>query len=261
MDFSITKGSHLDKWLDRIGYENNGTLVPSEETLAKIQYTHVTHVPYENLDIINGIPIALDINTLYDKIVTRRRGGYCFEINALFEAMLKEAGFVTESMFARFLRGTTGMQMRHHRVIRVYINGESFIADAGIGQSAPRIPVKLTEGAVQIICGEAYRFIRDPVLGYILQDLHEGKWRDFYAFTSEPQQEIDYMAASFWCEKSPDSPFGKQRMISIKTPDGRITIDGLVLKRFSPQGVEVHELREDEIPTILEEYFGISGII
>lgn len=258
MDFSIAPGSRLEKWLDRIGYEKTDLLVPSVETLAKIQYAHVTHVPYENLDILNGSPLSLDIDTLYDKIVIQRRGGYCFEINALYEAMLKEAGFITESLFARYLRGTSGMQMRRHRVIRVYIDHESYIADAGIGQSAPRLPVRLIENNVQEICNETYRCILDPVLGYVLQDLHEGQWRDFFSFTSEPQHEIDFLAASFWCEKSPDSPFNKQRMISIKAPDGRITLDGSVLKQFTAQGVKVRELEDDEIAAVLHEYFGIT---
>src|SRR5690606_20497919 len=96
MNANAKEKIHL--YLQRIGYE--GPLDRSAKTLAQLQYCHLHTVPYENLDILRGVPISLELEDLFDKIVVRRRGGYCFELNALFGWLLRELGYPVTDYFA-----------------------------------------------------------------------------------------------------------------------------------------------------------------
>ena len=229
-------------YLDRLGI--NEILEPTRENLDKLVYAHLTHIPYENLEycIEKSCP-DLTIGGLYNKLVLKKRGGYCFELNGLLGWLLRELGYQVTDYMARYLRGESTIPMRRHRVLKVVATDGTWICDVGIGEVAPRLPIRLEEHTVQEQYGETYRLTKDPFLGWVLEDLHHGKWRNFYAFTEEPQLNVDFIAPSFYCEKHPDSPFTSQEMFSLKTAEGRITLDGNVFKRFSDGSVEARELQ------------------
>ncbi len=244
----------------RIGLSADLDLTPSPELLAQIQYGFCTTVPYENIDILRGIPLSLEESDLYDKIVTRHRGGYCFEINGFLGMLLRSLGYNVTEYTARYLRGETTVPMRRHRVLEVLANdGSRWLCDAGIGQAAFRYPLPLVLGAVSEQCGETYKIEEqlDPFYGYVVADLHHGAWRRFYAFTLEKQLNIDYIMPSFWCEKHPDSPFTHTYILSVKTETGRKTLDGTVFRIFDGETVTERELTDGEIPAILSDVFGI----
>ncbi|MBE6552332.1 MAG: arylamine N-acetyltransferase [Ruminococcaceae bacterium] len=246
-------------YLERIGISPETPLYTDSKTLRMLQYAHITTVPYENLDIIHKKPLCLDIDYLYDKIVLRRRGGYCFESNALFNSLLYELGFKTQSLFARFIRGSDeSIPMRRHRIMRVFLEDGDYLADVGVGNAAPRYPVKIMEGITDEQFGEKYRFVKDNILGWVLQEYKNGSFSNCFSFTDEPTYEVDYRAASFWCENHPKSPFNKQIMVSLKTDRGRITVDGNIFKIFSGDSVTVYEMKDDEIYPMLEKHFNIT---
>jgi len=228
--------------------------------LGKVQNACVLTIPYENLDILDNIPISLEKEDIYDKIVTRHRGGYCFELNALLHHLLSEMGFEVRSCFARFLRGESEIPFRRHRVVIVKLDGKDYLLDIGVGQVAPRFPLELSTELVQKQNGEVYRFEKDNDLGWILCDLHNGEWRRYISFTDDVQYEVDFVPASFWCEKHPDSPFNKAPMLAIKTEKGRMTVDGCSFKVF--EGEKLVSIRDDlsknELREIYLEYFGIK---
>ncbi len=229
-------------YLDRIGLEKPENIVPDAGFLRKLQYAHCTTVPYENLDMIRGIPTSLEPEALFEKIVVRRRGGLCFELNGSFGALLRALGYEVTDLAARYLRGETSIPMRRHRVLIVKAPDGLWLCDVGIGQSCPREPVKLLEGQEFPQFDENYRFRKDDFLGWVLMDYHKGAWRDFYSFTPEPQLIADFIALNFYCERHPDSPFNTQEMFSLKTAEGRITLDGNIFKEFNARGVTVQEL-------------------
>ncbi len=245
-------------YFHRIGLEWSENLIPDGALLRKLQFAHCTTVPYENLDIMRGIPLSLEDDALYEKVVTRKQGGFCFELNGIFGWLLRQLGYEVTDCFARYLRGESSIPMRRHRVLKVVATDGVYLADVGIGEICPREPLKLEEGTVQEQLGESYRFDRDPFLGWVLSDLHHGAWRQFYSFTEEPQLPIDFAAACFWCEKHPDSPFIPQEMFSLKTAEGRITLDGSLYKEFTSQGVFAKELTPEEMPGAYEK-FGLKG--
>ena len=239
-------------YFNRIGLEfpdDAGSLTPTGELLRRLHYAHCTTVPYENLDIIRNIPLSLDEDDLYRKVVEEGKGGYCFELNGLFARLLRELGYKVEDRAARYLRGESEIPMRRHRVLEVTdAEGCVWCCDVGIGEVCPRYPVKLVENEEQPQFNESYRFKKDTFLGWVLQDFYKGAWRDFYSFTEEPQLTRDFIALSFYCEKHPDSPFIIQEMFSLKTAEGRITLDGHTYKEFSGDTVTVKECSDGELP-------------
>ena len=238
----------IEAYFKRIGLEMPEQIVPDSELLRKLQFAHCTSVPYENLDIIRGVPLSLDPENLFDKIVTRGRGGFCFELNGLFGWLLRKLGYDVTDVAARYLRGESVIPMRRHRVLIVQAVDGSWCCDVGIGEVCPRYPLRLEAGVEQPQFDECYRFEKDPFLGWLLMDRHHGEWRRFYSFTEEPQLDVDFIAPTFYCEKHPDSPFFPDEMFSLKTPEGRITLDGHVFKEFRNGEVTVQELSDSELP-------------
>ena len=219
----------------------------SADFLGRIQTNCVLHIAYENLDILAGKPLALTPDALYDKIVLRGRGGYCFELNGLLTHMLRTMGFTVSERFARFLRGEAEVPMRRHRVTIVHMDDGDYLCDVGVGQIAPRLPLKIEENIVQQQNGETYRFTRDAAHGWILWELHQNVWREYIAFTDDAAFNVDFLQPCFYCEKHPDSPFNKEYMLAIKTETGRRTIDGRTYKVFEgEQLIHIEENLSDE---------------
>jgi len=243
-------------YLARIGYE--GCVTPTLETLTAIQARHILTVPYENLDVLAGVLLNYDEDALFNKIVIRRRGGFCFELNAALGQLLRRLGYDATDCFARYLLGEDGIPMRRHQILMVRIDGEKWLCDVGVGNEAPRAPLRLITDEIQFDGMTEYRFERDEYLGWVLCQRHGDSFRRQYAFTEERQVPADFAASSFYCERHPSSIFNKVAMVAIKTPDGRITLDDCTLKFFRPDGVEVTELETDEaVKTALATYFGL----
>ena len=248
----------LTKIFARIGLTYTPGIPCDFDTMAAVQLGFQYTVPYENLDIIRGVPLSLDYNDLYEKIVTNHRGGYCFEINGFLGEVYRSLGYTVTEYMARYLRGETEIPMRRHRVLGVTCaDGSTYICDAGIGQSAFRVPLKMEEGAVSEQYGETYRVTKDDFYGWVISDFHKGAWRAFYGFTEEPQLNIDYVMPSFWCEHAPESPFTSAEMFSVKTPTGRITLDSNIFHIFDGDTVTEKYLSEEEVKEAYTKYFGL----
>ena len=249
---------NVKDYLKRIGFM--GEPKPDYATLSELQYRHFLSVPYENLDIVGKTPVSLEVKDLYDKIVTRKRGGYCFELNALFNWLLCETGFKTANYFARFLLDEPEIPMRRHRVMRVEIGGEYYIADVGVGTIVPERPLKLVENEETEIRNLIYKFTKDPFLGWVLNFKKSGGgFKRLYSFTTDEQLEIDFIQPSFYCEYSPNSIFNKKNIVAIRTEAGKYTLDGNILNIIKAgESVSKKECDETEIPAILKEYFGIE---
>lgn len=246
-----------DRYLKRIGIDAAFPLPLTPGTLDLLQESHLRTVPYENMDILNGIPLSQDRRVLFRKIVDRRRGGYCFELNELFGYLLRSNGFHVRDCFARFLAGEKELPMRRHHVLIVNAPGSAdrYLCDVGVGSGSPARPVRLEAGAVQAQPDAVWKLTKDSYLGWILWQQKHGEWQKVFSFTEEAQLSVDYAAASFYCEHSDASPFNKAPMISLRTADGRITLDGGEYRVFSGDTVTV--TKTDDIPRTLAERFGI----
>lgn len=246
-------------YLQRIGL-SDGDVAYTYAFLERLQRQHIMTVPYENLDILNGIPIELENDALYEKIVARHRGGYCFELNGALSALLSSLGFSVKNYMARFLKNEASIPVRRHRIVVVLCEGERYVCEVGIGQYAPRVPLRLCQGLEQFDGYMSYKFEKEDFLGWVLYEKNGAEWRKYYAFTEEEQLDIDFIQPSFYCEKHPASPFHQSVMVAIKTPTGRRAINGRDYKVFEGDTlVEMEEQITDErLYEILKDFFGIE---
>jgi N-hydroxyarylamine O-acetyltransferase len=249
--------NEVQAYLDRIGYD--GPLDCSAEVLAELQERHLHTVPYENLDIVNRVPLSLEIADLYDKIVVRRRGGYCFELNALFSWLLQELGYPVISYMARFWRDEPNPPpKRRHHVLKVGAGSNFYLCDVGVGGIVPRRPILLAELLEHEQGDEIYRLERDAEFGWMLCELKRGQWCRLYSFTEEPQLPKDFIMATYWCENAPDSIFIKDAMVAVRTKDGRNSIAGNEFRIFTPGGVRAFiPQTKEEYDEALRTHFGI----
>ncbi len=204
------------------------------QTLAHLQCAHLHRVPYENLDILMGKPLSLDPESVFQKVVERGRGGYCFELNALFRHLLEALGYSVTSHFARFWQNEPDPppKPRHH-VLIVPVDGERYLVDVGVGEIVPRWPIMLRDGWIQRQGEECYRVRRVDFFGWMLERQVEGAWMDIFSFTEEPRLERDFITTSYWCEHAQESIFRNQPMVMVRTELGRNTFDGRFFRRYT----------------------------
>ena len=253
----------IDKYLQRIGVTTT-VKEPDLELLMIIHKAHYMSVPYENLDIIHGLPLDLSIEALYDKIVNQKRGGYCFEINGLFGALLRSMNYDVTEHLARFLLDEPDIPMRRHRVLKVQLSDGAYACDVGVGVEAPRIPLMLVENVIQSDGFAEYRFENEPFLGWVLwQKKLLGEWKKLYSFTDEVQLSVDFLQPSFYCEKSPESVFNKEPMLALKTNVGLNSYDGKNFRVSSKGNVMRNITPKDkaEEQQLIAELFGLNNII
>lgn len=247
---------NTQSYLDRIGYR--GPLNPTAETLRALQVAHLQAVPFENLSIHAHQPIVLDDDSLFDKVVARRRGGFCYELNGLFAALLRALGFQVTLLSAGVARGdgTFGPDFDHMTLLVTL--KERWLADVGFGDSF-RDPLRLDERREQPEGTRSFRIDEDG--GHLLllrRDGPEEPWQPQYRFTLQPHEYPDYAGMCHFHQTSPESHFTRQTVCSLATPDGRITLSGmkLITTRGSERQERVLE-SEEERALVLRELFGV----
>lgn len=234
---------------------------PDLATLKLLQDAHLKYVPYENLDILSGRLTSLEHDDMFAKIIMKNRGGICFELNGLYAWLLESLGFNFVSFAGRFINKINVYQMRQHRNMCVTIDGKRYITDVGVNSESPRIPLLLEEQRVQSDGISQYKFTRDEFWGWLLWQKEKGKpWKRMLGFTEEPQLEKDYVFPSFWCDAHPDSPFNKEKELSIFREDCNITIRGNFLKFYLSGRVKYrYKIKNGaDLKEVLWEYFGIN---
>ena len=245
------------RYLDRIGHPLDVPLVPG--SLASLMDRHLRRVPFENLDVHLGVPISLDLVELYDKIVVRHRGGFCYELNGLFAWLLLEIGFEAGMLAARVVAsdGRLGIEF-DHMVLLVHLE-EDWLVDVGFGESHRR-PLALRIDAVQEDPAGQFRVGRS-VEGFRLdRKANAGDWVGQFVFTTQPHTISDYMPACRWQQTSPESRFTRQRVATIALPDnGRLTYSGTRRIETSERRRVETELESEEAWWAgLEDELGIS---
>lgn len=208
----------LDAYLARIGLAERPAA--DRAGLERLQRAHRRAIPFENFDIALGRGISLDPDALFDKLVTRRRGGYCFEQNGLFLSALTALGFAARPLLARVWLFADAVPPRTHALALVELNGEAWTADAGFGGSDVP-PLRLADGSEAVVGGVRHRLDRDPAFGWMLT--RDGQRQ--YSFTEDEVWPADLALANHWTATAPDSRFTRLRIASIVTEDGLDTFD------------------------------------
>ena len=243
-------------YLERIDYR--GPLEPTAETLRELHRAHMLAVPFENLDIHLDRSIVLDDAALFSKIVERRRGGFCYEMNGLFAALLGALGFRTDKLAAGVTREGGGFGPPFdHMALLVHLD-ERWLADVGFGESF-REPLLLDERGEQLSGGHAYRIAEDGESLILQRRGDDGEWADQYLFTLNPYEYPDYEEMCRYHQTSPESPFTRRRVCTRATPEGRITLSDMRLI-VTGGGKQEERPIEDErdYARTLRDHFGIE---
>ena len=233
----------LKAYAARIEY--GGEFTPTLATLRDVHLAHATRIPFENLDILLGRPIRLDIESLTTKLIDARRGGYCFEQNALFAAVLEAIGFRVTRLAARVRMGATEIRPRSHMLLAVDVDGGKWLADVGFGGDGLLLPVQLKADEVQQHFGWQYRVIVEGGL-YVLQSLRPEGWLDLYSFTLEEQYAADYEVSNYFTSTFPASPFVTRLVAQRPGKDVRLTLVNRQLTEQRPDGSSETTLADDD---------------
>jgi N-hydroxyarylamine O-acetyltransferase len=245
-------------YLERIGLAEQITL--DIEGLRRLHHAHLLRVPFENLDIHLGRPIRLDLASLFDKIVTGRRGGFCYELNGLFASLLKSLGFQVNLLSARVANQEESFGLEFdHLALRVDLD-QPYLADVGFGDSFLE-PLRLVAGAEQIDPRSTFLMLRASDDWVIRQRTTDGRWRSQYRFALIHRRLGDFAEMCRYHQTSPASHFTQKTVCSVATPTGRVTISGDRLVETS-EGVRTERLvqSEAELQTLLADRFDITGV-
>lgn len=224
-----------------------------ETSLRELQLGHLRAIPFENLSIHLGEPIVLDEDALLDKLVGQRRGGFCYELNGAFSALLSSLGFNVTLLEAR-VHGTNGIGPPYdHLALRVDL-AEPWLVDVGFGRFSDQ-PLRLTARGDQP-GGEGTFRVVEKTLGD-LEIVMDGAPQ--YRLAARPRVLADFEATCWWHQTSPKSSFTRSTICTIPTANGRITLNGRTLIRTSGASRSEQELTSDtEILDAYRQHFGIE---
>lgn len=244
----------LDSYLDRIGYK--GLLQEhSFKILSELHFHHATSIPFENLDIQLGLPIRLDLESLQDKLVDRKRGGYCFEQNSLFLAILEELGYDVIACDARVRLGRSGIGPRTHMLLVVELDRRSYICDVGFGAELLH-PVPI-DGEAHQQFRWTYRVVEEGPLR-VLQIKNSAGWFDLYAFVPQPCPPIDFELANWYTSTHPQSRFVQTLTVQKPTPAARYILRNRNFVIDRGDEAETTEIQTpNELLKILHEVFDL----
>ncbi|WP_459618046.1 arylamine N-acetyltransferase family protein [Bordetella sp. 2513F-2] len=246
----------IDAYFRRIGYA--GAATPTAETLRDLVLRHVQAIAFENLDPFFGRPVSLALADIERKLVHGRRGGYCYEHNGLFSAVLRTLGFDVTTLSARVLWGhpDDAIMPRTHMLLKVVLDDAPLIVDVGFGGQTPTCPLKLQDGQPQSTPHGRCRLVPDG-RGWRLQADVRGEWRSLYHFGPEPDFPPDYEIASYYLSTHPQSHFVPNLIAARATAEGRLALHNRDYTRYGADGSAVHRRLESaaEIREVLRSEF------
>ncbi|AUX34770.1 MULTISPECIES: arylamine N-acetyltransferase [Sorangium] len=251
-----TASLDLDAYLARIGYR--GALAATREVLDALHSAHVYSIPFENLDVLLGRPIRIDLASVQSKLVKARRGGYCFEQNTLFVAALRRIGFKVTTLLARVRFQRSEVGPRTHMLSLVELPEGPFIADVGFGGPGLTQPIRLVEGESQAQAHDVVGLRREGHV-WVLESRGREPWQDLYAFTLEEHFPVDYEAANHYTSTHPDSLFVSNVLAALASPEARLTLRNRQLGVFRGGRFErFGDLGDDELLDVLKSRFGLE---
>ena len=243
----------LARYLERIGH--GWHVRPKLPTLRSLHRAHVTTIPFENLDVQLGEVPSLDPDAIFDKLVERRRGGWCYEMNGLLGAALQAIGFKVTRLSCAVMRPDGGTaRLGTHLALLVECDGQ-WLADVGFGGSLLE-PLPLTPGERQ-----------DPPYRVSLERIDHGYWRFTerldrpfgYDFRAEPADEALFAEKCRWQATHPESNFTLNLVAQKRSAERHTILRGRVLTEHGPGGTTTHTLASaDELLTVLSQRFGID---
>lgn len=244
----------VGRYLERLAY--HGTTVPTRTTLDALHMAHLLQVPFENYDIMLGVPIELSIDAFYRKIVDRRRGGFCYELNALFSALLQALGFKVSLLAAGVFKGEGYGDELDHLLLGIDLDGKTLIADVGFGDCF-RAPLAL-DGMPSPALGTRYHIETEGDYHILYGTKPHASGKPQYRFMATPHALSDFAERCHYQQTAPQSHFTRRAVCSIATETGRLTLaDGRYIVTLGEARSEWPVEGEAACRVILQNDFGI----
>ncbi|OKJ05622.1 arylamine N-acetyltransferase family protein [Kitasatospora sp. CB01950] len=252
----------LDAYLARIGYA--GERAPTPRVLRALHAAHIAAFAFEDLEVVLGRAVRLDLESVQAKMVRRRRGGTCCEQTLLYAAALDALGFVFTATASRVRLGEHRLRPATHYSLRVELDGEAWFTDVGFGAEGLLEPIRLRDGEVARQSGWTYGLVREggPTPGttgpLVLSLLRPDGWFGLYAIGGEPRFPIDFTVTSHFTSTHPLSPFHGRLLVQKPAADRRLVLRDTELARLLPDFTEERRrVPAGELPGLLAEEFGI----
>lgn len=250
--------SDIGRYLQRLGFDTSPA--PTLDTLRQLQRRHTAEFPFETLSTLLRQPVPIDLESVERKVFEQGRGGYCYELNQLFLALLQALGFEARGITGRVVMNAPegAWTARTHRLSLVMFDGVRYITDVGFGGMVPTAPLLLDSRDTQLTPHEPYRIeVNDD--GYLLRANVAGEWRPMYLFDLQRQQDIDYTVGNWYVCNHPESPFMGRLMVA-RTGDGlRKTLNGnsYAVHRIGQESERRTVNDADELIDLLETEFSL----
>ncbi len=248
----------LDAYLRRVGWR--GPARPDLDTLRGLVAAHLAAIPFENLDPFLGLPVPLYLAALERKLVARGRGGYCFEQNRFFSAVLEAIGFVVSGLAARVMWQSPedAIRPRSHMLLRVELDGAAYVVDVGFGGVGLTGVLRLEAETEQATPHEPFRLLLPADGDWRLQAKLGGEWTSLYRFDLQRQYPPDYEASNYYVSTHPASQFVTGLMMARAAPDRRLSLSNRQFTvRHYPSGKSERQTLHsaDDIRAVLEREF------
>ncbi|MBX3750612.1 MAG: arylamine N-acetyltransferase [Opitutaceae bacterium] len=248
----------LDAYCERIGYR--GPRTPDLATLRALHLHHVSAVPFENLDVLLGRRVSLDPAVIADKIILRRRGGYCFEQNTLFRVVLTALGFHVTPLLARVrwqVPADVGTPLTH-TVLRVDLDGRGWLVDVGFGAVGATAPLALDATEPQATSHDTRRLVPQAD-GLVHQVRHGDAWGDVYRFSLVPPPPVDFEVGNWFSCTHPRAHFTNNLVVTRVRGAERLII---LNREFAVRHADGSATRRDiatphDLRALLIEHFGL----
>lgn len=242
-------------YCQRIGI--SGELKNDVLTLATIMRAQLRSVPFENLDVQAGKIVSIIPEDIVEKIVYKKRGGYCYEVNSLFAMALTALDFEYDiigarPMFYPFRRP------KSHMVLVVKIGSERWLCDTGFGSFGLRAPIELNQlGQIIKQDNETFMLDKNERGEFVLKALVKGEWANQFGFDLQPMEMIDFMPVNYYNSTHPDAVFVQRYLVMLQRADGRTLLSGNQLKQLRGDQEEITEITPEQLDDVLWREFAL----
>lgn len=252
----IAENFSLQDYFHRIGFR--GEARADIATVAALMRCQLLSVPFENLDVQAGKIVSLVPEEIVAKIVSRHRGGYCYEVNGLFAMALQALGIPYQFIAARPMFYPV-RRPRTHMAIVATIDGDDWLCDLGFGSYGIRAPMRLSATDVEVEQDfDRFMLSRPNERDYLLQAWVDGEWTRQYGFDLSPQEWIDFVPANHFNSTHPDTIFVQKLLVVMHSETGRTTLLDHNLKTIENGVATQREIASEARDAILLECFGLA---
>ncbi|WP_025130211.1 arylamine N-acetyltransferase [Pseudomonas sp. PH1b] len=249
---------NFDLYLHRLGYHSAPP--PTLDTLRELQLRHVCQFAFENLSSLLRLPVPIDLASVERKILQEGRGGYCYELNQSFLALLQHLGYEARGITGRVVMGgpEDALTSRSHRLSVLDLDGQRYVVDVGFGGMVPTAPLLLDTEDEQATPHEPYR-ITAREGSYTLRAKVAGEWRAMYVFDLQVQGDVDYEMGNWYVSTHHDSPFVGQLKVALIGPGVRRTLHNgsYALHRLGLPSERREITSAEELMSLLQGEFGL----